>query len=451
MEGLLTLDDWKKILEGEKFVTSRSAIITYHRCPRERFLNYHALLTGVVSTRMNINTTFGSCAHHGRAVMLAEEDPEKAVVEALSLYKASALSKELAIGENEDQLFVYEEQLALLETLLWTWWFIQYPRLKEEYEVVTLPGTEMKAIEKEINWPLSPQGIMMSTADCVFRGKVDQALYVDSFKTASYDNTATFDEDGEKVDKNKYDDQGISEMIAVERLFGEEVRGIRMEFFIKGPRKKSAYYGDGSFLSSGGGGAALQRKQQQTPLIHPWKMDTGLTTEYATQWSWEDEEGKKRTLSAKSWKRVDIWKEGEFKNNLKGWVERLMADGKVAEMERMIITPFPYMRNDEDVNNWIEQNAYQEEDIYEKLKVLKGLEPTLPGPREAKNPSYKRVLNFYFPQRREQCYKFGAFCDYAGHCWEGEKVGGQLYQIRKSHHELEQEFLDKLNGGGEGL
>src|SRR6185436_13246220 len=121
----------------------------------------------------------------------------------------------------------------------------------------------------------------------------------------SYNSVLVFDDEGEQVDKNKYDDQGISELIAVEKLLGEEVEGIRMEFFVKGPRKKSTYYfSDGS---------KEQRKMQQSFLVHPWKKDTGLVVEYALKWEWKDESGATRKLG-KGWIRSNIWEERSIKD-----------------------------------------------------------------------------------------------------------------------------------------
>lgn len=423
--------------------TDRSRILCYDRCPRQRFFEYHCLGRGIRPAKVNLATSVGTMVHSGRTLLLLGEELEGVIAKVLGEYDEAFEDKEIELGENEYQDFVRDEQRALVEAMIRVWYHIQYPRLIEEYEVLMLSigenplGKDTPGVEIEINWPLYKDEnldlIFMSRADAILRHKITDGIMVDSFKTAAYNTILTYDEEGEQVDKNKYDDQGISEMIAVENLLGEgSVQSIRMEFFVKGPRKRSVYNNNG---------VKEQRKQQQSLLVHPWKKDGGiLGTEYATRFSWTDEDGKGHKLG-KGWERVNIWEE----MSIKDWIDYLLSD-HYGELEELILTPYPYNRNMEDIENWLDQNRYQEVKIHKRIELLESLDPSLPGPRESEVPTYKRWLNQFFKQNRSSCYQFGNFCSFAKICWEGERAAGDLYEPRIPHHDLELVQITKEKG-----
>lgn len=417
-------------------LTDRSRILSYKGCPRQRFLEYHCLGTGIRKAKLNIATNVGSCVHLGRSSLLEGKNIELAVEIALEEWSKSANSQELDLQNSEDQLFVFEEQRSLIEGMIRIWDIIQKDRLLGEYDVITYTNEKsevVKAVEPEINWTLiegdetKPIIEVMSRPDAIFRSKLTGNLVVDSFKTTSSNNTVVFDEDGEPVDKNKYDDQGISELIAVESLYNVKVEGIKMDFFYKGQRKKSAYINSD--------GSKEQRKLQQSFIVHPWAKDNGFNQDYAVKWEWLDENGSKRRLG-KGWNRVDIWK----LMTMKEWVE-IVASDFYEDLEGLIMTPYPYMRQEEDIENWKDQNSYQEETIARHLEYLKAIEPSLCGPRESSSGKvYKRALNKYFPQNRNSCYQWGGFCPFAIHCWEGEKTTSSYFEKRVPHHQKELEI-----------
>lgn len=436
-------------------VTDRSRILSYGRCERMRFLNYHSLQTGFQLKKLNLSLIIGTLVHLGRSLLLEHGDLEKAISTTLEELDKEFKAKEIDLDNNEDQLFVYEEQKAFVEAAIRVWYFVQYKNLLGEYEVVDLINKEYnsskqqdsnnslfnKAIEPEIEWTLvegdklydgnkeefvsNSNIIFMSRPDSILRSKSTQGVVVDSFKTTAYPSIISYNEEGEQVDKNKYDDQGISELIAVERLLGEEVEGIKMEFFVKGQRKKSTYTKED--------GTKEQRKLQQSFLVHPWKKDNGIGgIEYSTKWEWTDEFGSKKRLG-KGWNRVDIWKE----MTVKEWVNILIAD-HYGDLEALIITPYLYLRSSEDIENWLESTSYQEKRIARHLDYLRVIEPSLCGPRESEaGKTYRKALNEYFPMRRESCFNFGRFCSYVNICFEGEKSTSTIYESRIPHHQKE--------------
>lgn len=422
-------------------LTDRSRTIVFGKCERQRFFEYHCLLTGIRKAKLNLATSVGTAAHRGRSLLLEGKDIEEAVFISIKEFSESILSTEIDLEDNEEQLFVFEEQKAMIEGMIRIWNIVQLPKLLKEYEVMdieqilvnepNLIGSKIvKAIEPEINWVLVPSDEnnsaieFMSRPDAIYRSKLTGNLVVDSFKTTSSNTNMTWNEDGEPVDKNKYDDQGISELIAVETLTGEKVESIKMDFFIKGRRVKSLYtFPDGT---------TEKRKLQQSFIVHPWKKDGGFEVEYSTKFSWTDEMGNNRRLG-KGWKRVDIWQE----MTMKEWIQ-ILVDEFYEDLESVVLTPEPYMRQEDDIQNWKEQIGYQEDTIRRHLDHLKSIDPLLPGPRESKSGKvYKTMLNRYFPQRRDNCYQWGGFCPFAISCWEGEPTISSLYEKRIPHHEKE--------------
>jgi len=433
----------------QEIVSDRSRILAGNRCLRQRFFEYHCLNTGIRQKKLNLPTSVGTLVHSGRALILEGKDLEEVITQVLSEFDIAFKSKEIDLDLTEDQLFVYEEQRAMVEGMVRIWYYVMFPKLKSEFEVVKvyqtssydkegflIPASVKEAIEPEINWILSEEELLdgevlhpritfMSRPDAILRNKSTGGIVVDSFKTTSYNTIISYNDEGEQVDKNKYDDQGISELIAVERLLGESVESVRMEFFVKGARKKSTYT-----LSDG---SKEQRKLQQSFIVHPWKKDNGIGgVEYACKWEWKDEYGNSKRLG-KGWNRVDIWKE----MTVKEWVELLIQDN-YGDLENLFLTPYPYVRSTEDVENWIEQNSYKELTIARHLEELKSVEPTLCGPRESESGKvYNRWLNHFFPQDRSNCFQYGGFCSFVDICWSGEKTTSSLYEKREPHHEKE--------------
>ena len=399
-------------------LTDRSRIVCYHRCPRERYLCYHCNNTGIRLSKLSLPLTIGIATHKGVEGILSSQDIIQAAIVATQkewldkIKVKEVIDNDILEGVLEDQLAIAEEQKALIEALIWTYYYIQYSRLTQEYDIV--------AVEKEINWNLTDDITVMSRVDAILRSKDTGGLVVYSLKTASEYNDYN-------AARNKYDDQGISELIAVEREYKEPVEAVKMDYLIKGKRRSTKDKSTG-----------LKRRYQDSFLVHPWKMDTGLTQDYAIKYSWLDEVGKEHRLG-KNWQRCNIWEDGFTP---KEWVEHLM-NGEMEALENIVVTPPLYYRNEEDVRDWLEQNTKQEEDIHENVKYLKHLDSSLPGPRESNVGLYRTTLNKYFPYRRESCFQYGGFCDYVDICWNGVKTTSSLYEARTPHHELELVQLKK--------
>lgn len=427
-------------------LVDRSRIIAAQTCRRLRFLNYEALGTGIVPVRTNVALSTGSAIHKGVELLLLGKSIDIAVGIALGEYEALVNNKELDLENNEEQLFVFNEQKALIEALIRVYYKIQLPLILQEYEVLE--------VEKEILFPLIenkdyqcpscdnynchlykgdyycdtcldtrmiklPEDItLMSKPDAILRDKSTGGLVVYSLKSSS-----SWNDTNEK--QNKYDDQGISELIATEYLLGEEVEAIKMDFLIKGSRTK---------LKDGD----VYRKLQNSFLIHPYKMDTGFN----------DIEFRLDYTRAKGWSRCNIWEV----MSIKEWVDFLfennyeaLAGGYDKEGNKsggVIVSPYVYNRSLEDIEDWIASTRYQEQTITKHIQELWEMRHDLVGPREDySGPGYRELLNRYFPKNRRNCYSYGSMCQFVDICWSGIRTTSVEYEKRTPHHLTELELF----------
>jgi hypothetical protein len=288
-----------------------------------RFLQYHCRQTGLQLSKLILPLSTGTAIHRGIELLLTGMDIDKAIDIVLNEYSSEVNSKELEIEQNESQLFVFNEQKALIEGLIRVYEKIQLPKLLAEYEVLE--------VEKEIEFPLVshivykyscmdcarediyydtfqdlkcyscksenlikediiiPDLILMSKPDAILRDKSTNGLVVYSLKTAS-----TWTETNEK--QAKYDAQGISELIATEYLMDEEVEAVKMDYLIKGSRN---YYTDYQSFEKN------KVKLQNSFLCHAYILDSGFSQNYSIKYT-----------KAKGWQRFNVWEHFTMKDGL---------------------------------------------------------------------------------------------------------------------------------------
>jgi hypothetical protein len=430
-------------------LTDRTRILTAKRCRRERFLAFHSRGTGIQSSGLVISLSTGVYIHKGVENILKGKSIDESVGIAISEYEEEVSKKHLEVDENEDEVFVYNEQKALIEGLIRVYGLVQYPRLMSEYEVLE--------VEKEINWELIPNtykecekcsfmgmkfvkagspicincnstgkvsnndGItIMSRLDAVFKDKSTEGIIVYSLKSAS-----SWTDTNDK--QSRYDDQGISELIAYERSNpGVEVDAILMNYLIKGQR---------SWLKDTVTG--YRSKIQNSFIVHPYLKEDPYNVTYSLKYT-----------RAKGYQRVNIWEVMPMKE----WIDMLVENDYTylvggiddnQENKGIIVTPAPYIRSTEDIQSWLEQNSWQEQENARAIEILKNIEPELPGYRETQNKDYKLLLNQLFPQNRSSCYSYGRYCNFEKICWEGLTTQSYEYASRIPHHELELVQLKK--------
>ena len=132
----------------------------------------------------------------------------------------------------------------------------------------------------------------------MLRSKWDGRLYALSFKTAKSLDSRT-------LRQIRYDNQGITELIAIEQKFGQRVHGVQMIYLLKGITVKDDFTGT---------------YQSSSPLIRPY-VNPGFTlegNEYAPKYRYVDVAGKNRTIG-KGFSRQNIWEEGQV--GIEKWLE----------------------------------------------------------------------------------------------------------------------------------
>lgn len=463
-------------------VTDRSRAVAYQSCPRLRFLNYEYHGHGLQPIFSSIPLVTGSACHKGIEVLLTHVmngqcagdcsgSIDFAVEEALKLYDDECQRRGLELDPSEDSSYVYNEQRALIESLLRGWAIHILPQLLESYEVVEVETEDLFPLNNvRCNWCHGdgivcllclkdvcfnpafhmnsknceacaecagsgqiPTLLWQSRADILLRERSTGDLYIGSIKTAS-DLSPVIEM------TNKIDMQGMSELYAVEQRLGQPVSGLQMLYLIKGSRRRGWNSDEGT--SDG-------PKVQDSFMIRPL-MKQGITSdgdEFAWTAKWTCHEphkqgngrlcpGNKGHRLGKEFVKTNIW---EFMD-IKSWVG-LLASGKVQgegnALEQVLKLPVPQLRNKSQVQSWLRQMTSQELRIAQDAEIVNGLDE---GSEE-----WQAELDARFPQTSSNCLKYGADfrCKFFDVCWNGidDPLGSGLYQRRVPHHQKELELF----------
>jgi hypothetical protein len=355
-------------------------------------------------------------------MLLAGPDPattlEHAVSHAQFWYEAQVKAAQIDLEMSEDQFYVVQEQMRLAEGLLRCFAKVTLPRLLEEFEVLEVEREEDEIIAgPDIMtgkyWDMNIKPVfelrLMGRVDALVRERSSGDLYLWSFKT-----TATWDK---RKDKSaEHDQQGLSEAWLVEQRLGEKVMGVQMIHLVKGRRAEHPK-GSGRWITF-------------SPLIRGYRRPGTVGTEYAHSWEWDDGDGSHR-LGGK-WERFDVWT--EYVGGVKQWIEDLDAmviqPQAPSPLEGQILTPMPYFRQPEDMQNWLEQTRAQELRIEESKGLL--------GGQVTHDPLW---LNAHFPQHRHACHYPGD-CQFLRLCFGSEDyrrdpVGTGDFKVRELNHPIE--------------
>jgi hypothetical protein len=332
---------------------------------------------------------------------------EGAIALATSGYQDQVSSRGFDLDENEQVALVVAEQGALIEGLI-RLWHLRSTIIKDH---------EVLDVEKEDQLPLTPDITWQARADALLKNDGD--LYVYSLKTAAR-------WDIRQQSANEHDMQGLSEAAAIEARLGEKIFGVRMEYLLKGERRKDE--GSGQY-------------RQMSPLIRGYRRTAhGVTEdswEYAHSYYYTCTEphqayrgqcpGEKRHSLGKGWESFNAWEE----MGVKEWMEWLAAGivqplaGDV--LDKQIVTPLPYYRDEAQMEDWREQVTEQETRI---ATFTDGIGTAV----------HRSFLNRFFPQHSNSC-DYPVKCDYQDLCWGADYIRqnplANGYVWREPHHEPE--------------
>jgi hypothetical protein len=447
----------------------RSGQSSYQRCPRSWYWGYSWDSIGLTRTRLDIPLARGIFVHRGLQAILQGKSIDDAITIALAEFDKEITSRGLDVASLEDSNYVYREQRALVEAMLYGWWKKRYPELIERYEILEVEHEEVWEVgEFEIGEMKMTQQIGVITygardkvklvwlgkADALLREKDTGDLYLQSFKT-------TGEWDSRKDSAGMHDIQGLSELCAVEHRLSEwwewmqhtdpedpteyslkakreipapmfdylrsckeppKIMGIRMEHLLCGPRKE-AKRGSG-------------QKVQYSPLIRGYCKE-GITpdmNEFAYKFQWDDEFGTHRL--GKGWVGLNFW---EQPGGVRAWID-LLASGEVQAdlgdaLEGEYVLPIPYYRQAEDAEDWLQQMIAEELRKFEAVQRLNA----------CKSDNERRfVLNTMLPQFRHSC-DYPKSCPMTFLCFDPgyaeAPLGSGMYKKREPHHEAEKTSL----------
>lgn len=407
--------------------TDRSRILAAQRCPRERFLAYHHLGTGLQKKSKGLPLQFGSAFHEGSEVLLSPQVvPDNKVRIEIAVntankflraqFEVSAVSFD---GETPDDIqkameYGQEEQMALAEGLLRGWWSYEGEAFLENFEVIE--------VEQEGRSTLADDLVLMFRPDALVRDKQSGDLYVISWKTC-----ATFQ--NRNIDQAKHDMQSISEVWGFQNQdqwpmkvgnIPPQVEGVLYRWIVKGQRRKDIW--DGLY-------------KQSSHLIYGWKkLGNGGGDE--AEWSWayefEKEDGSGSSRLGKGWKKVPIWR--EYPGGVKQWIEDLSTNQifprHIDALQAIFPQSLPVERRKDEVESWKRQVVAQESRIEDALFEIR-----FGDPDHIRRPEVQKLrLDKLFPQHTNSCHSYSG-CSFIPICWEGVPAEvGELYQIRSANH-----------------
>ena len=392
--------------------TDRSRILAAQRCPRERYLAYQHLGTGLQKKSKGLPLQFGSAFHEGAEVLLTPQVvPDNKVRIEIAVNTAKKFLRtqfEVAgvafDGETPDDIqkameYGQEEQMALAEGLLRGWWAYEGEQFLDTFEVVE--------VEAEGRAKLSDDLVLMYRPDAVVREKATGDHYIISWKT-----TSTFS--SRNIKQAKVDMQSMSEVFGVVQARGISVEGVLYKIAVKGQRRKDNW--DGLY-------------KQSSHLIYGWKKlgnGGGDEAEWSWAYSWEKEDGGGESRLGKGWRRVPIWR--DYPGGVKQWITDLSANQifprHIDALQAIFPQSLPVERRKDEVESWVRQTVEQENRIAENLIDL---DETILG--------FDEELDKRFPQHTHSCHSYSG-CSFIPVCWEGVKAEvGELYQIRVPNHE----------------
>ena len=414
--------------------TDRSRIEAYERCPALRFWAYEfkspsenvedgedvsPSVGGIQSSKPIWPLITGGAVHKGLECLLQGESLDYALQAALAEFEARGPVLEgqtdtpripfddedgedffnpFNSGQIQESDYQRQENRALVEALVRVYAMaptgLQW--LLETYEIM--------AIEEEIEWDLGiasnvgqpyPNSVkVMSRPDAILRSKRDRGLYALSFKTAK-------DVDSRTLEQLKYDNQGVSELLAIEAKYQEPVRGVQMVYLLKGASWKDDF---GIYKST-------------SPLIRPYCMP-GMSladNSYMPKYEYVDETGKTRRVG-KGFKRVSIWENGQL--GIEGWMQRMSQEFPGILADQVSNLP-PIFRNNGDVRRWVVANYHRERDIRARIELAHR--------NSELGVSKLETLDALFPMNRKSCV-YPSPCSMLKICHEG--IGEMLLEGR---------------------
>lgn len=409
-----------------EFSTDRSRQISYHRCPRQRFLGYHYGGMGIMRRAMAVPLATGGYTHVGLAQLLTGYHVEDAVMNACDSYHQEVEARGLDLDKEEMTIPSEKarEQLALTEALIRLADLRVIPELLNEYNVVEVEREDTSVLATEDSG--LAKVIHRSRADALLTEK--HALDTDSpdYYLLNWKTTGSWDR--RKAKEGRVDLQGLSEAWGVEERLEIRVLGVKMIHLIKGPEREDS--------------RRPKHYITWSPMIRAWMNKTGPRTEFAWRYEWTDQD-KVNDYGKPSKHRLGKGWESFFVPDvmpIAEWMQMLNSNMIQPEagdcLRAQYITPEPHPRTPQQKASQKRQITHQEVRIAQALIEWKG-EGLLDG---------DEWLEENFPQYTHSC-NYPSQCQFFDICHGGESEVDDpfsLFIARKPNHPGE---LVQIEGG----
>lgn len=299
------------------------------------------------------------------------------------------------------------EQAALIEAFGWAFVRVRLPRLLAEYEIVDVEREEYTLLSADVG--------LQARCDAVLRRREDGRLFVYNLKTSHNPNDQRWRESW------LTDQQIMTETLAVERRLGERVYGVIIDGFDKGPRVNVWWHNlkeirEGSSKPPSAGDEKWQA--QRSRLLYGYRCEDipGRPTLY-------DFEGTTR----KGWEKFAVWSDeglaGRMTANMtpvEYWINWL----PIEQLEASFVILDPIMRQDEQVQDHVEQLVAGESEIRQKRDLVE----TASNQRAALNKNFIQHKGYNCGSGGNKCWAYDI-------CWGGvDPRVDDRFVARKANH-----------------
>jgi hypothetical protein len=447
-------------------LTFRSAAVQGDRCPRSYWLYYCYQGLGIRPMRQPLYFIMGTVVHEAfggpKGMLTIQRDQDRPATRdeaRLAIDHCVAKFRELVARDrppeleltddgdggqdwNDPEFNAEDEQAALLEGMLWGWWFRRAERFCETYRVLEVEEEDALLLGKYEHWWEQPgrqevEVWWLSRADALLEERTTKGLYPYSLKTAGKWEL--------RKDRSSMTDmQGVSEAYCIEQRLGRKVLGVQMEYLIKGERKKGA---SGVY-------------ETYSPLIRGWQdiADTpGAEPERYWRWEWRDPFGSKKQLHYRKQRPYRPWYRMEM--GVEKWVEQLhlglvQADAGDALAE-CIVAP-DYYRDERQLRSWFVGVSHREVERRRAAEALRlAMESDLSDePQDQLDrdfPQYTHTCDYptrcpFKTDEKRQGVCFGSVAEAEVDPMLVVNQDGQEYGWREPHHREEAALVQIQKG-----
>jgi hypothetical protein len=464
------------------------------RCPRQRWWGYDFQWRGVAPKKYPIPLFTGLWTHEAIGLVLdahreTNRDSDDAAQEALvprqevrdiiAMVKAKAGEMLLERGLDVDnpptvqddtdpddaateyeveQFRVSQEQLGLMEGMVWAYWHYAYPLLVKDYEIVEV---EIEEPPQQLTATDLTTVFMQGRTDAVLRSRYDGKLYAYSLKTAK-------GWDIRKSNEGEVDMQGLTEPWLMEKRLGEPIAGVKMEYIIKGERKRDSkgWMTQYSPLIRGWIDINTTMKESTIPQgvdVTDLVMAGAISEDYgenplgkSVYWRWEYtdiEKQKSKRLHYRNQEPLLVW--GDMSPfSIEEWVDMLArgeiqpeAEESADALSTQFVLPPPYRRSQAKLDSWETRASFEEH------RLARGRELVNISIEKGLYEEASLQLDRYYPMYTHSC-NYPTKCKYWNLCHRSSEPAAMVDPIvtgdfvwRQPHHEGEIEEFTKLAGG----